>query len=203
VADGLLVLAGVTGEPAGRSSAASCWTPRWTGSATSAGVLRHGRRRRGPALPPGRPADGPSPSGTFAVAGALLSYAALTGSQRHRDAARAALGPLPAIAGRFPSAAGAGLTVAAALLSGPAEIAIVGPPGDPRTGELHKAALRGAPPGAVLALGDGSAGDGTIPLLAGRGLVNGAPAAYVCRDFTCRLPVTSPDELGEVLASGW
>jgi uncharacterized protein YyaL (SSP411 family) len=93
--------------------------------------------------------------------------------------------------------------VAAALLSGPAEIAVVGPPGDPRTAELHRAALREAPPGAVLALGDGSADDGTIPLLAGRGLVDGAPAAYVCRDFTCRLPVTSPDELGQVLAAGW
>jgi uncharacterized protein len=161
---------------------------------------------------PADPADGPSPSGTFAVAGALLSYAALTGSQRHRDAARAALAPLAAIAGRFPSAAGAGLAVATALLSGPAEIAIVGPAGDPRTAALHQAALHAAPPGAVLALGDGPAGDGpagdgpagsAIPLLAGRGPVNGAPAAYVCRNFTCRLPVTDPGELRRVLASGW
>jgi hypothetical protein len=204
VADGFLVLAGVTGEA------------RWAqlaGQLLDTALDRFGDQRGGfydtaddgEALlyRPADPADGPSPSGTFAVAGALLGYAALTGSQRHRDAARAALSPLAAIAGRFPSAAGAGLTVAAALLSGPAEIAVVGPPGDPRTAELHNAALRGAPPGAVLALGDGSADDGTIPLLAGRGLVNGAPAAYVCRDFTCRLPVTSPDELGQVLASGW
>jgi uncharacterized protein YyaL (SSP411 family) len=155
---------------------------------------------------PADPADGPSPSGTFAVAGALLGYAALTGSPRHRDAARAALSPLPAIAGRFPSAAGAGLTVAAALLAGPAEIAVVGPPGDGRTAALHRTALAAAPPGAVLALGDAAASEGaagSIPLLAGRGLVDGAPAAYVCRNFTCRLPVTSPDELRQVLASGW
>jgi uncharacterized protein len=204
VADGLLVLAGVTGEA------------RWAqlaGQLLDTALDRFGDQGGGfydtaddgEALlyRPADPADGPSPSGTFAVAGALLGYAALTGSQRHRGAARAALSPLTAIAGRFPSAAGAGLTVAAALLSGPAEIAVVGPPGDPRTAELHRAALHAAPPGAVLALGDGSAGNGTIPLLAGRGLVNGAPAAYVCREFTCRLPVTSPDELGQVLASGW
>ncbi|MDR2983267.1 MAG: thioredoxin domain-containing protein, partial [Nocardiopsaceae bacterium] len=43
---------------------------------------------------PADPGDGPTPSGTFAVAGALLSYAALTGSARHRDAAGAALGTL-------------------------------------------------------------------------------------------------------------
>jgi uncharacterized protein YyaL (SSP411 family) len=214
VADGFLVLAGVTGET------------RWVtlaGQLLGTALDRFGDQRGGfydtaddgEALlyRPADPADGPSPSGTFAVAGALLSYAALTGSQRHRDAARAALGPLPAIAGRFPSAAGAGLTVAAALLSGPAEIAIVGPPGDSRTAALHRTALEAAPPGAVLALGaaadgaiDGTidgAADGKIPLLAGRSLVGGAPAAYVCRGFTCRLPVTSPGELRQVLASGW
>ncbi|MGH3305508.1 MAG: thioredoxin domain-containing protein, partial [Streptosporangiaceae bacterium] len=44
-------------------------------------------------------ADGPSPSGTFAAADALLSYAALTGSAAHREAAIAALAPVPALAG--------------------------------------------------------------------------------------------------------
>lgn len=32
-------------------------------------------------------------------------------------------------------------------------------------------------------------------MLAGRGLVDDAPAAYVCRGFVCERPVTSPDEL--------
>jgi hypothetical protein len=72
--------------------------------------------------------------------------------------------------------------------------------------------LLAAPPGAVIALGDGAAagaGDGAgaagrepaeaVPLLAGRGLVAGAPAAYVCRDFTCRMPVTDPMELRAAL----
>ena len=38
-----------------------------------------------------------------------------------------------------------------------------------------------------------------VPLLAGRGLVAGAPAAYVCRNFTCRMPVTDPMELRAAL----
>jgi uncharacterized protein len=43
------------------------------------------------------------------------------------------------------------------------------------------------------------AGVASIPLLAGRGLVNGSPAAYVCRDFTCLVPVTEPAALREAL----
>ena len=151
---------------------------------------------------PADPADGPTPSGTFAVADALLSYSALTGSARHRAAARAALGPLGPLAARYPQAAGCGLGVAEAMLSGPAEIAVVGPPGDPRTEALHRAAAAGAPPGAVLALGDGTGGAGhAVPLLDGRVLVGGGPAAYVCRGFSCRLPVTTAEELALALGS--
>jgi hypothetical protein len=91
-----------------------------------------------------------------------------------------------------------GLAVAEALLSGPAEIAIVGPEDDPRTADLLRAALHVAPPGAVLALGQGS-GDSKIPLLADRPLVSGGPAVYVCRNFTCQAPVTTPAALRETL----
>jgi uncharacterized protein len=150
---------------------------------------------------PADAADNATPSGTFAMAGALLSYAALTGSARHREAAEAALGVLPAIAARYPRAAGAGLAVAEAWLAGPAEIAVVGGEDDERTGVLHRTALLAAPPGAVLALGDGDPKTPeTVPLLIGRGQVGGAPAAYVCRGFTCQAPVTTPEELRAVLA---
>jgi uncharacterized protein len=150
---------------------------------------------------PADAADNATPSGTFAMAGALLSHAALTGSARHREAAEAALGVLPVVAGRYPRAAGAGLSVAEAWLAGPAEIAVVGYEDDERTRILHQAALLAAPPGAVLALGDGALETG--PLLAGRRQVDGAPAAYVCRNFTCRAPVTTPEDLKALLAAAY
>ena len=149
-------------------------------------------------------ADGPSPSGTFAVADALLSYSALTGSVRHRDAAIAALSSLPDLAARFPRAAGYGLATAEAVLSGPVEIAIAGPATAQRA-ELHRVALMAAPPGAVIAVGTGSAdGDSDaagaqIALLAGKGPLGGRPAAYVCRNFSCKAPVTEPDQLRSAL----
>jgi uncharacterized protein YyaL (SSP411 family) len=202
VADGFLALAGVTGEA------------RWVtlaGQLLDTALDRFGDGSGGfydtaddgetLVFRPADPVDGPTPSGAFAAAGALLSYAALTGSQRHRDAAVAALGVLGPIVERYPRAAGSGLAVAEALLSGPAEIAVVGPPGAAGTAELHRTALHAAPPGAVIALGDGS-GAGGIELLAGRGLVGGEPAAYVCRDFTCLAPVTEPAALRAALDRG-
>jgi hypothetical protein len=205
VAEGLLALSGVTGEA------------RWVslaGDLLGTALARFGDGSGGfydtpddgetLVYRPADPTDGPTPSGAFAAAGALLSYSALTGSMPHREAAAAALGVLAPIAARFPRAAGSGLAVAEALISGPAEIAVVGPADDPRTSALHVAALHAAPPGAVLALGDGvfRAGEsgGEIPLLTGRGLVGGAPAAYVCRGFACLAPVTEPEALRAALS---
>jgi hypothetical protein len=149
---------------------------------------------------PTDPTDNATPSGAFAAADALLSYAALTGAERYRDAAVAALKVLPPIAAKYPRAGGMGLAVAEALLSGPAEVAIVGPDDDPRTADLLRAALHVAPPGAVFALGSGAEREGEeIPLLAGRPLVSGGPAAYVCRGFTCQAPVTTPAAVRETL----
>ena len=41
----------------------------------------------------------------------------------------------------------------------------------------------------------GTPEDDSLPLLANRGMVDGLPTAYVCRDYACSRPVTSPDEL--------
>jgi uncharacterized protein YyaL (SSP411 family) len=137
---------------------------------------------------PQDPTDNATPSGWFAAAGALLSYAALTGDTRHREAAVTALGPVTALAGRHARFAGWGLAVAEAHLAGPLEIAVAGPADDPRTRELHRTALLSPVP-AVVAAGAG------VPLMEGRVPVDGRPAAYVCREFTCRMPVTEPGAL--------
>jgi uncharacterized protein len=200
VAEGYLALSGVTGQARWVALAGDLLRTaldRFSGhrGPDGAGTAFYDTADDGERLfyRPADPADGPTPSGTFALAGALLSYSALTGSAEHRNAAAAALRPLPPIAGRFPRAAGWGLAVAEAMVAGPAEIAVVGPPGDSRTEALHRTALLAAPPGAVVALG--APGSDTVALLAGRDLVDGAPAAYVCQDFACRMPVTDPQQL--------
>ncbi|MGX1851493.1 thioredoxin domain-containing protein [Streptomyces sp. NPDC055299] len=149
---------------------------------------------------PQDPTDNATPSGWTAAAGALLSYAALTGSGLHRDAAERALGIVTALAGRAPRFIGWGLAVAEAALDGPREVAVVGPQGDPATAALHRAALLGTAPGAVVATG--APGSDEVPLLQDRPLVDGAPAAYVCRHFTCAQPTTDPAELTTRLQGG-
>ncbi|WP_406316786.1 thioredoxin domain-containing protein [Streptomyces sp. NBC_00118] len=138
---------------------------------------------------PQDPTDNATPSGWSAAAGALLSYAAQTGSEPHRTAAERALGVVRALGPRAPRFIGHGLAVAEALLDGPKEVAVVGEIG----GELHRTALLGTAPGAVVAAG--RPGSGELPLLADRPLVDGRPAAYVCRNFTCDAPVTEAQQL--------
>ncbi|UQA93377.1 thioredoxin domain-containing protein [Streptomyces halobius] len=149
---------------------------------------------------PQDPTDNATPSGWTAAAGALLSYGALTGSGLHRDAAERALGIVTALGGRVPRFIGWGLAVAEAALAGPREVAVVGPQDDPATRALHRAALLGTAPGTVVALGAPGTDDSEeVPLLMERPLVDGRPAAYVCRNFTCERPTTDPEELAERL----
>ena len=141
---------------------------------------------------PRDPSDNAYPSGHSAVVHALLSYAALTGSGRHRDAAERALLVSRRIADSSPRFAGWSLAAAQTALGGPVEVAVVGPAG-PERDALELAARRHAPGGAVVVAAE--PGESTIPLLEARELVGGRAAAYVCRGMACRRPVTSVEDL--------
>ncbi|CAL9466317.1 hypothetical protein SUDANB145_02737 [Streptomyces sp. enrichment culture] len=188
VAEGFLALASVTGEGVWLDFAGLLLDHVLTRFRDEAGSLydtavdaeRLIRR-------PQDPTDNATPSGWTAAAGALLTYAAHTGSGPHREAAEHALGVVKALGPRVPRFVGWGLAVAEAFLDGPREVAVVG------DGELRRAALLGTAPGMVVAFGE--EGSEEFPLLAGRGLVGGEAAAYVCRNFTCDAPTTDAERL--------
>jgi uncharacterized protein YyaL (SSP411 family) len=143
---------------------------------------------------PKDPTDNVAPSGSSALGTALLGYSALSGSLSHRTAAEAALGGVTRFAVEQPRFFGWTLAAVEALVDGPVQVAIVGEDG---RGPLTETAWRCRPPGAVVVSGDADATD--VPLLAGRSLVDGAPAAYVCRGMVCDRPVTHPGELRAAL----
>ncbi|MFJ6724465.1 thioredoxin domain-containing protein [Streptomyces sp. NPDC091281] len=200
VAEGFLALASVTGEGVWLEFAGflldhvlARFTDEETGALYDTAADAEQLIRR-----PQDPTDNAVPSGWSAAAGALLSYAAHTGSEPHRAAAERALGVVKALGPRVPRFIGWGLAVAEALLDGPREVAVVGPSAaDPSALELRRAALLGTAPGAVVACG--TPGGEEFPLLADRVLVDGAATAYVCRNFVCELPVSDVDALTERL----
>ncbi|MGH8828346.1 MAG: thioredoxin domain-containing protein, partial [Jiangellaceae bacterium] len=201
VAEGFLTLVAVTGDPVWLSFAEQLVDVVLARYADPAGGFfdtaddaiderLDGVRR------PQDPTDNATPSGWSAAAGALLGFAAYTGSPRHREAAEKALGVYDALGDEAPRFAGWGLAVAEARVAGPLEVAVVGSTDDPRTTELHLAALSHPSPGAAIIVGDpDDPASEAVPLLHGRGLLGGAPAAYVCRHFVCHRPTTDPAEL--------
>jgi hypothetical protein len=72
-------------------------------------------------------------------------------------------------------------------------LAIVGPPDS----EVARAALASFDPNAVVAFGPA---DG-VPLLAGKELVDGKPAVYVCERFACQAPVSDAEKLSKTLTN--
>jgi uncharacterized protein YyaL (SSP411 family) len=89
------------------------------------------------------PADGPTPAGIAAAAGAAVSYGALAGSPRHLEFGGATLASLARLVRQAPRAAGWAAAVGEALLAGPLEVAVSGPAGPER--EALAAAGRAAP----------------------------------------------------------
>ncbi|WP_405849925.1 thioredoxin domain-containing protein [Streptomyces niveus] len=196
VAEGFLALAGVTGEGVWLDFAGFLLDTVLAQFVGEGGALYDTAHDAEPLIRrPQDPTDNATPSGWTSAAGALLGYAAHTGSEPHRTAAEGALGVVKALGPRAPRFIGWGLAVAEALLDGPREVAVVGPPGDPATVALHRTALLGTAPGAVVAVGQPADGEAEFPLLAGRPLVGGQAAAYVCRGFVCSAPTNEVDVL--------
>jgi uncharacterized protein YyaL (SSP411 family) len=148
-------------------------------------------------LRPRSPADNAEPSGQSALAGALVTLGALTGSTEAIEAGRRATEAGCGLAVREPRFGGWTLAVAEALAAGPIQVAVVGR-GPEAAGLLREARLSPSP-GAVVVHGPPDALG--VPLLAERPLVQGSPAAYVCRGFVCDAPVTTASALRERLAA--
>ena len=132
--------------------------------------------------------DHPTPSGNSMLAYVLLHLSRLWGDQELERQAVGVFRFVAPLLPRAPSAFGHALNALDLHFSPPREIAIVGPPDS----EVARAALASFDPNAVVAFGPSD----EVPLLAGKDLVDGRPAVYVCEAFACQTPVTEARALG-------
>ena len=144
--------------------------------------------------------DNATPSGNSLAVDALLRLAEL----RHDvDARRRASWVLETLAEpmvRYPAAFGHLLGAADMAVHGAVEVALAGDPASEGFRALARAVGERYVPSLVLA-GGAPDSSGGIALLADRPLREGAATAYVCRQYACEAPVTTPEALGEQLAA--
>ncbi len=142
--------------------------------------------------------DNATPSGNAMAVTALLKLAGLTNDLRYVDIARQALAQMQPMMSQYPLGFGQWLQALAYALSKPRDIAIVGDPKSADTQALLNVVRDGYRPFQVIALGTPGAQPHPVLLLQDRGLVDGQAAAYVCRNLTCQVPVTSPQALEDL-----
>jgi uncharacterized protein len=137
--------------------------------------------------------DHPTPSGNSMLAFVLLRLARIYGDDELERWAVGVFRLIRDALARAPQAFGHALSALDLHFSPPRELAIVGPV----ESDIAQAALAPFDPSSVVAVGPA----GGVPLLAGKELVDGKPAVYVCENFVCRAPVTEPDNLSKALTN--
>jgi uncharacterized protein len=141
--------------------------------------------------------DSAMPSGNGAMAMLLTALGRLTGDYTWEETALEPIKAMSEVMSRQPTGFGSLLQALEAHHSPRREVAVIG--------DLQRAETRALletlhakylPHVSLTAAPSGSA---YLPVLEGRTEVNGQPAAYVCENLACKLPVTTPDALEAAL----
>jgi uncharacterized protein YyaL (SSP411 family) len=140
--------------------------------------------------------DNATPAGNSVAADVLLRLALLLDRQDYRAASERVLQLLRPAMQRYPLGFARALSAVDLYLGQPKEIAIVGPPSAAETQALLRMVFEPFIPNKVVAGGEDGHG---MPLLEGRHPLDGQATAYVCQNYTCQQPVTTPEALREQL----
>jgi uncharacterized protein YyaL (SSP411 family) len=147
--------------------------------------------------------DNAVPSGSAVAIEVLLRLAVLVGEPRYERLALEALRPMADLMSRHGAGFGRFLCALDFHLGPVAEVALVAPSAggwSPLVEEVFRRYLPNRVAMGAVA-GDPAAVAG-LPLLEGRGPVDGKPTAYVCRNYACEMPATDPGALGRQLDGG-
>jgi uncharacterized protein YyaL (SSP411 family) len=147
--------------------------------------------------------DGAEPSGNSVAALNLQRLAQITGRAEFRESAERLLAAFGSRLSAAPMAVPQLLVAYDFLLSEPRQIVIAGERGAADTEALIQTVQGRFVPNRIVMLVDSEEGREALatgaPAVAAMTKVNGRAAAYVCQNYTCKLPVTEAGQLAELL----
>jgi len=147
--------------------------------------------------------DGAEPSGNSVAALNLLRLAQITGRADFRESAERLFAAFATRLSTMPMAIPQMLVACEFFLSEPRQIVVAGDRGAPDTAALLQTVHLRFIPNRIILLVDSQdtrkALAAGIPALAGMTKLQGRAAAYVCRNYTCQLPVSEPEQLAALL----
>src|SRR5213592_615250 len=147
--------------------------------------------------------DGAEPAASSVAALNLSRLSQIRDELKMAEHARKTIDAFTATLMHFPSAMPQMLVAFDYSLSKPRQIVIAGKKDAPETKALLKEAHRHFLPKTILFLADGADGQKYLgeknEAIRAMSLIEGKPAAYVCENFTCKAPVTEPQQLAKLL----
>jgi uncharacterized protein len=146
--------------------------------------------------------DGAEPSGNSVAALNLLRLAQMTGRQDFRESAERTLQAFASRINPVPSAVPQMLVAYEFNLTTPKQIILVGDRSTAQSREMLRVLhTRFVPDCIVLFVDEGSRKTlaGYLPIIETMSADHGGTAAYVCENYTCKLPTADPDKFAELL----
>jgi uncharacterized protein len=147
--------------------------------------------------------DGAEPAASSIAALNLLRLSQIYEDPKLAERAKSTIDAFATILLQFPSGMPQMLVAVENSLGKPRQIVIAGKRDSPETKALVKEVHRHFLPSAIVILADANEGQRYLgeknQAIRAMSPVEGKPAAYVCKNFTCKAPVTDPKQLGELL----
>jgi hypothetical protein len=143
--------------------------------------------------------DNATPCGGSAAATGLLKLALIFDDDEFREPAVRSLGSVRDLMEQAPLGLPNWLAAVDFHTGRPKEVVVIGESSSAETKSLLRAAHAEYIPNLVLAGAPDRIEHPISPLLESRALMDGEPAAYVCENYVCQLPVTRPEALTGLL----
>jgi hypothetical protein len=147
--------------------------------------------------------DGAEPSANSIASMNLARLARIFNSKEFQNSAARIIGTFHSTLDRMAVALPQMLAALDSTITEPVQVIVAGQPEDTSTAELLRVIRRRYLPNKVVLLADGKKGqkwlEQYVEAIRSMAPVNGKSAVYVCRNFTCELPLTDPQQLASLL----